>query len=490
MFIRLFALSPYRLFPALLPTMCNAGRLRQLKKLEHLGPLVFASLLLVLLSSKVYALTRDDVDFSGFGTVGMVLSDSNTYGYRVDVSNDDGVFDGDVDFLSISNLGLQFDIALSETSLLTFQAVAKDQADTAFLDYVTQAFYKHEFSPSIDLRLGRMPLDLFALADHRNIGFSYTWSALPAETYSLYPVQHLDGGDLSYTIRPGTGTIVSTFFTGKTDFDVGVYGQVSEVNIKNIIGTSITWSDLSWQFKANYSRLEMENTGGALEDLRKGAELFDEGLNALTANLNQFFPTAYPSDLWLNSERAIADTDLDGEFVHYYSISGNYTWNSWTLAAEVTRVTTKTKAIPSFFSSYLSLEYSRGKSTYYGLIAKSISDTEDFDDSGVSELITRPDSPLLDPNQVGPLADGFQALLPQYPFIAQGYQQIFEAYDAEQKTFAVGWRHDLKSNISLNVQLNHTVVKDRGGPLWWIKEIGPTEGESINTAFFSLSFIF
>jgi hypothetical protein len=73
---------------------------------------------LLLVSS--FAWAAPDVRVSGFGTIGVVTTDSREFGYRADFSKTGGVFKNDFDLAESTNLGIQFDI------------IATDQIDLVF----------------------------------------------------------------------------------------------------------------------------------------------------------------------------------------------------------------------------------------------------------------------------------------------------------------------------------------------------------------------
>ena len=441
----------------------------------------------ILLSPIAHAFSSEDLQFSGFGTIGLVLSDSDVYGYRVNVSNDDGVFAGDVDFLATSNLGLQLDAFVSSSSQFTFQVLLKEQARTSFDKYVTQAFYKVSLSPSVDVRIGRTPFDIFALTEYRDVGFGFPWAAMPGEVYGIYPVRSLDGADFSYTFRLDAGTLFTKLFVGQTETEVTAYRALAEVKLDRIVGLSVTWSELNWELKANYSHLEFAETPAELQLLGDGIEYFNTQLDALT----QLLPDGYPDDLWLGSEQAVDDLVIEGEAASYASLSGKYSWDAWTLAAEITKVETDNKVTPELRSAYLSLAFAQGKWTYYGLVADAESDTASFDGSGVSPLLTDPDSPLLDPSEVGSLvASAFQQAQPAYQTIAHAYHQTLNYFSTNQRSYALGCRYDLRSDIAVTVQLSHTVIDDAGGALWWVESEDLPGGENVNTAIVNMSFVF
>jgi hypothetical protein len=83
--------------------------------------------LLLLVSNLILA--APEVRVSGFGTIGVVTTDSNEFGYRADFSKTASVFKNDFDFAENTNLGIQFDIIATEEIDIVVQAIYRDQRE-------------------------------------------------------------------------------------------------------------------------------------------------------------------------------------------------------------------------------------------------------------------------------------------------------------------------------------------------------------------------
>lgn len=435
-----------------------------------------------------YSGTMDKLHFSGFGTIGLVLSDSDNYGYRLDSSYDEGVYSGDVDILSISNLGLQLDFMATDTSQLTLQMVLKQESSPSLSRYISQAFYKYNISPSVEIRIGRTALDLFALTEYRNVSFAYPWAVAPNEVYGLFPHRHLDGIDISYTFHPATGSVRTKLFAGKSEGDIVVLGNAEEVGINDMIGFSVSWGELNWGLKASYTHGVFDvGTIDRTAELMAGFEEISSTANSLA----QFLPTPpFPGVLWASPETAINDLVFSGESVEYGSISGHYSWDQWTVMAEASQVDSSSSLVPKVIGSYVSLAYAKGKSTYYGLVAQTKSTPHEFDEGNVSPLFSETGGALTNSAIVGPtLATAFQSLQDNYPALIAGNERAMKFFSSNQVTYTLGWRYDLQENVALNLQWNHTEIDHKGGTLW-LEHGEYINAESINTVFCNVSYIF
>jgi len=128
--------------------------------------------ILLLMSNLVWA--SPDVSISGFGTIGVVTTDSDYFGYRADFSKSGGVFKDDFDFAESTNLGIQFDIIATEEIDIVVQAIYRDQQELNLDTALNLAFVRYAPNANWSFRLGRTAYDLFLLTEYRDIGYAYT----------------------------------------------------------------------------------------------------------------------------------------------------------------------------------------------------------------------------------------------------------------------------------------------------------------------------
>jgi len=96
---------------------------------KYIIGLILSCALSTVLADTVWS--DNDIEFSGFGTFGLVSTDSKFYGYRRDISQEDGAFENEVNFKSGSVFGFQFDANINNTLDAVFQGVYRDQNDLA-----------------------------------------------------------------------------------------------------------------------------------------------------------------------------------------------------------------------------------------------------------------------------------------------------------------------------------------------------------------------
>ena len=114
---------------------------------------------------------RPSVSLKGFGTMGIARSDNDSIQYMRDLSAPDGLsrnWSGKLDSL----LGLQANIQLSEKTEGVLQLVSRYRYDGTYTPEVTWAFLRHEVSPELSLRAGRLGTEFYMLADSRLVGYA------------------------------------------------------------------------------------------------------------------------------------------------------------------------------------------------------------------------------------------------------------------------------------------------------------------------------
>jgi hypothetical protein len=85
------------------------------------------------------------------------------------------------------------------------QWVARNHAGAFFEQNLEWAYLRWRPWNDLDLRVGRLGLDVFLLSDYRNVGYAYPWMRPPQEFYApLFPY-HLDGADIAQRFHLGEG---------------------------------------------------------------------------------------------------------------------------------------------------------------------------------------------------------------------------------------------------------------------------------------------
>ncbi|WP_233373090.1 hypothetical protein [Pelomonas cellulosilytica] len=133
--------------------------------------------------------------FSGFGSLGVTHTSAPAgWGFRRELTQPgrDETWSADVD----SRLGLQLNYSLGSRFELVAQVIGKRRALYARDgDALEWAYAAWRPDAHWTLRLGRVNLDTFLMADYRNVGYGFTAARPPVELYGMLPTA-LDGADV------------------------------------------------------------------------------------------------------------------------------------------------------------------------------------------------------------------------------------------------------------------------------------------------------
>jgi len=399
--------------------------------------------MLVFFLSSFSGFASDDTQFSAFGTIGLVTSDSSRYGYRNDVSYHKGVYSGDIDFLNHSLLGVQLDKSLSSDVDFVGQAVIRDLADPKFERYITLGFLRYAPSANWQLRIGRTAPDIFLITEYRDVGVAYIWATPPNEVYGMIPFRSLDGADVAYSTHLGDGTLRAKVFTGQAESVISSAYSVIPIELKNIFGLSINFSTIDWSIQAQHTQVKLANE----------AEDNQQIIDAVAQ---------MPPFIWPDAKQFSESLALKGKHASYTSISGQAYLGNFLLTAELAQITSNdTDVIPKLLSGYGSLAYQLGEHTLYSVYAFTDSDSYTFDEPGVKTQLI--------------------------PELISGVESMNNFYASSQQTISIGWRWDFSDNISSSLQWNNTHIDDLGGALW-LNDSADLSADTINVLMLSVSF--
>ncbi|HEX5337084.1 MAG TPA: hypothetical protein VFW53_01470, partial [Gallionella sp.] len=183
--------------------------------------------------NNAYAEDADDkmFSFSGFGTIGAIQSSARNADFVADISAPTGVGSSTAtSFNQLSRLGMQVNGTFTEQWSGVVQAVSERSFDKSFTPKLTQAHLKYQFSPSLDVRLGRMPISLFMLTEFTRIGYAMPYAMPPAETYGAN--MEVDGIDSTYKFNLGGVALSAHGYYGSLDYKIGVKGLQDPVTLK------------------------------------------------------------------------------------------------------------------------------------------------------------------------------------------------------------------------------------------------------------------
>ncbi|SEA19789.1 hypothetical protein [Alkalimonas amylolytica] len=395
---------------------------------------------------------------SGFGTLGVAVTDSNEFGYRADFSSSGGVFSGQIDVAESSNIGLQFDLIMHSGLDAVVQVIYRNQDDITLDSVLTMAFVRYSPNPNWSFRGGRIALDLFLLTEFRDIGFAHPWAHVPAEIYGVIPHRNIDGLDATYTRRIGTGTFSGKLFYGQSEASVSGFGlpEAEPVKFSDVVGIALDYKTMGWDISLNHSQVTFDS------------ELITPLVNAIK-QLNAQVPGF--NHIWPNAESLANGMEINNTKGTYTSVGGQYYLPKMTFITELARISAESLSVPNVVGGYLSGIYHANEHNLFATFAFSRSDQLADDDVDLQ-------------------------LLQQIPSGLEIYhntQMSLGFYSVNQQTFSLGWRWDFTENMSFKLQWDHTRIGSGGSTLWQPSEmLGNLDRPTgrVNALFSNVSFAF
>ena len=173
--------------------------------------------------------------FSGFGTVGIVQTDTDLaeYGIAGQPKGATKTADAGVD----SKLGVQGTVTFNPMFSATAQLLSKRNWESKWTPELEWGFVKAKINDTFTARVGRMGTPYFMVSDFRNVGYANTWIRPPLEVYNQVPVPTFDGADLLISHTFGDVNVNAQLYGGQSKAELPG-GAV--VKAKDLFGFAVT----------------------------------------------------------------------------------------------------------------------------------------------------------------------------------------------------------------------------------------------------------
>jgi hypothetical protein len=341
-------------------------------------------------------------DVSGFGTAGIVFTDTEDAEFIRSSQGKGADSNGDVGVDSIA--GIQATAHLSDKISGTAQVLLRRLYGTNFEIDSPLAFIKYQATRDFAVRVGRVPLPVFLVSDFRQVGYANTWQRPPIEVYGQVPLDSVDGLDVLYTGEFGSVSVTGQAFYGEADVELGA----SDVSADNFWGVN---------FSATYGPLTIR--ASRVEDK---LTLVSAQANGLINGLRSAGFAAFANEL--------DPTEKDTAFTSFGALLD---WKNVIVQAEATK-STFDAFIPDTSGRYALVGYRVNKLTPYAIYAE-----REVDSARTSTVVP----------QVGPLIP-----------LALGVNALIRGN--EQNTTSLGLRWDAADSVAVKFQYDHVDPEGNG----------------------------
>lgn len=391
----------------------------------------------------------DELRLSGFGTLGYSHEGRDRIGFMRNATQPVSEHNN-ASFVSDSSLGLQLNYTPSPQFEAVVQMVARDKHRTSLGNSVEWAFAAWHPNEAVDLRVGRMGLDVFLLSDYRSLGFSQPWVRPPTEFYSWIPFFSVNGIDAAYNFRAGDTRWRIKAQAGNSASDIPLDATNSfRFKADKIRDLTVQAEHGAWQFKAGHMVFTADSQPDNFAQARAGLTNIATGapfpaVRSEAANLNDGF--------WLR-----------GATVRYSSIGTAYDDGTWLLQGEFARISSDSRMLPSGKTAYATLGRRFGSFTPY---------------IGLARFKPDEDATMA--------ANNWSLLGPSAVALQTSSVAAYNNFRIDQRTTTLGLRWDLDSRTALKVQWDRSRMGARGYGLWQVNNL-VDGGNSQHVDLFSVS---
>lgn len=144
----------------------------------------------------------------------------------------------------LTRAGLQFNSKISDKAEAVVQVLGRAQDD--FNVDVQWAYIGYDLTPDLTARAGRFVLPYYMHSQYTQVGYAYPWIQLPAEQYSVVPLDTMEGIDLTWQAVTGAVAHSINVFWGGMEID-DVSGATFSVKNQHGINVRSNWNNwTSW----------------------------------------------------------------------------------------------------------------------------------------------------------------------------------------------------------------------------------------------------
>jgi len=203
------------------------------------------------------------LSLKGFGTLGAAHSDDGRAQFVRDLTQLNGLRSG-WSANTDSVLGLQANAKFSDQTEVVIQATSRYRYDGTYKPELSWAFVRHDFSPDISLRLGRMGTEFYMLADSRLVGYANLTVRPPSDYYGPLVISHFDGLDASATTKLESGPLSGgllrgKLFAGYAAEKAPINDQVSlDLNGSLLVGGYVEYLSGPWQVRLGRAQIRFK----------------------------------------------------------------------------------------------------------------------------------------------------------------------------------------------------------------------------------------
>lgn len=203
----------------------------------------------------------DRLSVNGFGTLGATYNHTDQAEFIRDISQQSGPA-GEWSPHVDSRLGLQLGWRFTPEIDVVAQGVSRYNYKGNYDPQLTWAFLRYNPNPDLQIRLGRVALDMYMLADSRDVGYSYLWVRPPVGYYGVRHLSHMDGGDITVRRPLGEGLLWGKLYGGRADEKISsdIQDVVFDAAGSRIYGGHLNYELGNWRWQVGAAEIQYKLT--------------------------------------------------------------------------------------------------------------------------------------------------------------------------------------------------------------------------------------
>lgn len=399
-----------------------------------------------------WAQSPAELQFSGFGTVGVAATSLEDADYRSNSEQSVGVGrSSSPDYGVDSVFGVQASMQWTETLGAALQMQSRRLSDGAQSPYFEWANVRWLITPNITGRVGRVMAPVFMVSDSRSIGYSQTTVRLAPDVYQLAPISYVEGADLSWRLAVGDTLMRFNVTSGDVDQSLTVSGELR---------------DYHFDLDIFSAELEIENSKFRLAYADVNARLRSPAIAQLDGGITLLTQLNVPGAATVREHIDFENNQVDFSGVGYEFDDGR-----WLVQGEYVWRTASSETIQDQEAAYLLAGHRWGQWMPYAQVSRMESRID------LSHL------PVMN-------ASGYSA-----PVVA-GTAAVNAAIASirlpqERDTLTLGVRWDLQENVALKLQADR-VEKEAGRLSYFVNATPDFIAEARNVVVYTatLDFIY
>lgn len=216
------------------------------------------------LCASLPAVATDPVDRSGwrlggFGTLGAGYHGEEDVQVRRDLEQAGGYQGGRLGFRADTRIGVQASAHFGPRWGAAIQGIGRLSRDNDWKPEVSWAFVRHSPTDWLDLRFGRLGVDIYLNGDSRHVGYAFTAARPAPELYGMVTEDRFDGADLTVSRPLGSGIASLKIYGGRGRGGYRLYGRSLANDSPLVLGASATWNSQNLTLKASWGSTYTRN---------------------------------------------------------------------------------------------------------------------------------------------------------------------------------------------------------------------------------------